>query len=321
MKSHHVSETTEFVMPSIRMLKTFWAVAKGGSFAAAAETVSLTQAAVSLQMRSLEETLNRPLFDRSARQIMLSRHGRELLPKVEQILTLLDELSADPQDVMQGPVTIGAVVSVIGALSFAVAQLKTLHPLLDVRLLSARSDELAAMVERGDVDIAAIVGREGETLPPHLHWTTLYTEPFVLVTHPDVAPDTPKAILAVHRFLRFDRHVRTGVLVDQVLRTLAFPVNEYLELNSIDTIVSLVRKNVGVAVLPLLHGGDWKHDLRLQLLPLPTARLLRTVGVIQRTAFARRGITAAIVDLLESAFEVPGTAANHPTCISIERTS
>ena len=149
-------------------------------------------------------------------------------------------------------------------------------------------------------------------LPPHLHWTTLYAEPFVLVTHRDVPSDAPRAILAEHRFLRFDRRVRTGVLVDQVLRSLVLPVNEYLELNSIDTIVSLVRKNVGVAVLPLLHGGDWKHDPRLQLLPLSEPPFLRTVGVIQRTAFARRGITAAIVELLETAFEASGGVANSP---------
>ena len=73
-------------MPTIRMLKTFRAVARTGSFAAAADKVALTQAAVSLQMRGLEQALGRQLFDRSARQITLSRQGHEIRPKVEQIL-------------------------------------------------------------------------------------------------------------------------------------------------------------------------------------------------------------------------------------------
>src|SRR6266702_2191849 len=139
-------------MPTIRMLKTFRAVARTGSFAAAADKVALTQAAVSLQMRGLEQALGRQLFDRSARQIVLSRQGHEIRPKVEQILDLLDELEATPAGSMQGPVAIGAV-------SLGVARLKTAHPGLDVRLLSARSDELTVMVEQGEVDIAAVVAR------------------------------------------------------------------------------------------------------------------------------------------------------------------
>jgi DNA-binding transcriptional LysR family regulator len=116
-------------MPTIRMLKTFRAVARTGSFAAAADKVALTQAAVSLQMRGLEQALGRQLFDRSARQITLSRQGHEIRPKVEQILDLLDELEATSTlTSMQGPVAIGAVVSVIQALSLGVARLKTAHP-------------------------------------------------------------------------------------------------------------------------------------------------------------------------------------------------
>src|SRR5260370_13686306 len=114
-------------------------VAGTGSVAAGAEKGALTQTAVSLKRRGLEQALGRELFDRSARQIVLSRQGHEIRPKVEQILNLLDELEATPAGSMQGPVAIGAVVSVIGALSLGVARLKTAHPGLDVRLLSARS--------------------------------------------------------------------------------------------------------------------------------------------------------------------------------------
>src|ERR1700753_525408 len=138
-------------MTTIRMLRTFLAIARTGSFAAAAEKVALTQAAVSLQMRGLEESRGRQLFERSARQITLSRQGHEIRPKVEQILGLIDELEARPADAMEGAVVIGAVVSVIVALSMSVARLKTAHPRLDVRLLSARSNELTGMVEQGEV--------------------------------------------------------------------------------------------------------------------------------------------------------------------------
>jgi DNA-binding transcriptional LysR family regulator len=282
------------------MLKTFRAVAKTGSFAAAAEKVALTQAAISLQMRALEQSLGRRLFDRSARQITLNRQGREILPRIEQILELLAELEAAPTDSMQGPVTIGAVVSVIGALSLVVASLKTAHPRLDVRLLSARSDELAAMVEEGEVDIAAVVASPDAALPESLRWTTLYTEPLMLIVGAGIAvgENDPQRILGSQGFLRFDRRVRTGRVVDQALQGLGLRVNEYLELNSIETIVALVRKNVGVTVLPQLHGADWQSDPSLRLLPLAQPPILRTVGMIQRTSYGRSAITASIIDTL-----------------------
>ena len=282
-------------MPSIQMLKTFCAVAQAGSFSAAADRVALTQAAVSQQMRSLEEALARPLFDRSARQITLTRQGRDLLPKIARILTEIDDLYARPDDTLSGPVAIGAVVSVIGALSVAVHALKSSHPKLDVRLLSLRSDELVQMVERGDLDVAAVVGHPDHVLPPTLEWRPLYTEPMVLVVHPDVSEDSAETVLAHHSFIRFDRRVRTGALVDLTLQRLDWRVNEYLELNAIETIVTLIRRKVGVAVLPLLHNGGWLRDSQLRIIRLPDRVPEREVGMVQRTVFTRRSLTDALL--------------------------
>ncbi|MGF6414225.1 LysR substrate-binding domain-containing protein [Paraburkholderia sp. 32] len=287
-------------MPTLRMLRTFRAVARTGSFAAAAGSVALTQAAVSLQMRGLEQALGRQLFDRSGRQIALSRHGQEIWPKVEQIFDLLAELEATPAGSMVGPVTIGAMVSVIGALSLVVAHLKAAHPQLDVRLLSSRSDELARMVEAGEVDIAAIVAHADTTLSDTLKWTTLYTEPLMLVVSREIGDNDPQRVLRSHPFLRFDRRVRTGRVVEHALQTAGVTVNEFLELNSIETIVALVRENVGVTVLPLLHRGNWQNDPLLRVLSISDPPVLRTVGMIQRASYDRPGITQAIIDALHS---------------------
>ncbi|WP_353190721.1 LysR substrate-binding domain-containing protein [Pandoraea pnomenusa] len=289
-------------MLTLRMLKTFRLVAQTGSFAAAAERAALTQAAVSLQMRGLEDAVGQRLFDRRGRQITLTRQGRDLFPRVEQILALTADLTTTPVDAMEGPVTIGAVVSVIGALSLVVAELKTAHPRLDVRLTSARSDELTDLVEQGEVDIAAVVARADDARADGLVWTPLYTEPMVMVVNRDVDEEDPQRILDAHAFLRFDRRVRTGLVVEHALRAAKLGVTEYLELNSIETIVALVRKNVGVSVLPLLHRGDWHSDPLLRIVPIAAPPLLRTVGMIHREHDARtHNITAAIVGMLHDA--------------------
>lgn len=129
-------------MPSLRSLRTFVAVARSGSFAAAAAEVSLTQAAVSLQMRNLEQELKRELFDRSTRVAQLNSAGQALLPMAERMLALDAELldsvrSAARRDApLQGAYRIGAVVSAIAPLAHAVVALKQRHPGLEVKLVS-----------------------------------------------------------------------------------------------------------------------------------------------------------------------------------------
>ncbi|MEA3118282.1 MAG: hypothetical protein QOI13_1552 [Paraburkholderia sp.] len=289
-------------MPTIRMLKTFRLVAQTGSFAAAAEKAALTQAAVSLQMKGLEDELGRRLFDRTGRQIRLTRDGREILPKIEQMLVLMTELEAKPvnaANAMRGLVTIGAVVSVDDALSLAVAQMKSQHPRLDVRMTTARSEELTAMVEAGDVDIAAVVERPDGASLGGLVWTPLYREPLVLVANPEVARTNLQSILRAHRFLRYDRRVRTGQVIQRALEVFGFEVNEYLELNSIESIVALIRKNVGVSVLPKLHRGNWDADPLLRLIPLGEPPVMRSVGLVRRgDAPGHAAIAAALAQLL-----------------------
>ncbi|WP_321912017.1 LysR family transcriptional regulator [Burkholderia cepacia] len=285
-------------MITLRMLRTLQAFARSGSFAAAAEKTALTQAAVSLQMRGLEEALGKSIFDRRARQIALTREGREICAKVEHILALIDELPASTGDTMRGSITIGAVVSVIGGLSLAIAHLKHDHPEFEVRLTSARSNELARMVEDGDVDLAVVVDSTEGALRETLAWTPLYEEPLMLVTGRETPGDDARRILREFEFLRFDRRVPTGVVINRALVELGIEPREYLELNSIETIVSLVRGNVGVSVLPVLRGGSWQNDPKLRLVPLPGRPFVRSVSMVQRKANRQTLLTQTITDML-----------------------
>jgi DNA-binding transcriptional LysR family regulator len=283
-------------MSTIRFLRTLVAVAEQGSFAAAASHVALSQAAVSLQMRALETELRRELFDRSGRVAVLSADGHALLPQARRLLALYDEMRLPPlgADAMAGAVAVGAVVSVMGALSHVVAGLKQAFPALEVKLIGAKSNELAAMVEAGELDAAILV--EGGPRPaPALRWTPLYEEPLVVVAAAGGEEDA-RAVLAARPFLRFDRTQRTGVLVERALRRAHLPVNEFLELNAIEALVELVRQEVGVTVVPRLRRARWQDDPALRLLPLTVngAPVLRTIGMLERRDHGRGHITAAV---------------------------
>ncbi|CAG2151349.1 Hydrogen peroxide-inducible protein activator [compost metagenome] len=292
-------------MSTIRFLRTFVAVSEQGSFAAAAGRVALTQAAVSLQMRSLEQELRRELFDRSGRVAVLNADGRELLPQARRLLALYEEMRL-PQggaEDMAGAVAVGAVVSVMGGLSHVVARLKRAYPALDVRLVGAKSIDLAEQVESGELDAAFLV--EGSARPAGtLRWTPLYQEPLVAIAARGSPGETAREALAANPFLRFDRSQRTGALVERALRRAHLRTNEFLELNSIEALVELVRQEVGVTVVPQLRLARWHEDHALRLLPLQAGGepVVRTLGMLERRDHGRAHVTEAIRSACEALF-------------------
>ncbi|MBO1013645.1 LysR family transcriptional regulator [Achromobacter sp. SD115] len=300
-------------MSTIRFLRTFLAVAHHGSFSEAAEQVALTQAAVSFQMRSLEAELGRELFDRSGRLAILNAAGRELLPEIKHLLDLYDRMRL-PRTVpgeLAGSVSVGSIVSCMGTLSKVVSGMKKQHPKLDVRILSGKASELAGKVEDGELDAAFLV--EAGRKMASTRWTALYEEQLVVIAPCSAPGADARQVLAQNPFLRFDRTQRTGLQIDRLLRRLGVPLNEFLELNAIETLVELVRQEVGVTLLPLINGSNWQHSPELRILTLPQdlGPMSRAIGMLERREHARQGITAAICEACAQAFQArePQTAA------------
>src|SRR4029453_660842 len=79
----------------LRLLRTFKAVAESGSFTQAASRIHLTQAAVSVHMRQLEEEIGAPLFLRVNKKLYLTEAGRALLGHAETIIRAHDDAKAD----------------------------------------------------------------------------------------------------------------------------------------------------------------------------------------------------------------------------------
>jgi DNA-binding transcriptional LysR family regulator len=81
-------------------------------------------------------------------------------------------------------------------------------------------------------------------------------------------------------------------------------VNEFIEVNSIEAIVELVRQQVGVTLVPRLRRANWESDPALRVLPMPPQTPVRTVGMIERKSHARHGVIQAVHDALETTLNV-----------------
>ncbi len=286
-------------MSTLRFLRTFVTVARYGSFGLAANQLALTPSAVSMQMRALESEFKHDLFDRCGRSIMLNAMGKSLLPQAQQMLALYDGMRATSSGVedVVGPVAIGGVESVIGSLGQAVAQLKLARPKLEVRIIAAKSAELAHKVDAGEIDGAVIADVPGR-LPASVQWTHLYNEPLVLLAHVDMPSGSMAERLQSQPFIRFDRSQYTGITIDRALRKLHVNVDEFLELNSLEGIAALVRQGIGVSVVPLLRHALWAQDDALRVLPLGKKGPTRSIGLLERAHHDNMAVTAEIAKLM-----------------------
>lgn len=285
-------------MPSIASFRTFLAVARLGSFAAAGKEIGLTAAAVGLQMRSLEEEVGSVLFDRGARSIVLNTAGRNLVPQVEDLVLRYETMVAGRDaGALSGTVVMGALVSALmGAFADALWRLKREHPQLEVKLLAGLSREFAYRVEAGELD-AAVVTQSPQRLSPALRWTRLYTEPLVLIVPRRAHFAVPKDPLEVLRrapFIRFESQTWTGQLIRRALAQARVRVKDELELNSIEAIIELVRQGFGVSIVPKLANVQWDRDRALSAIELPGVDVERHVGLLERTHHGRTLITGTI---------------------------
>jgi DNA-binding transcriptional LysR family regulator len=240
----------------LRELKTFVAVARHGTFAAAGQQVGLTQSAVSAQMRVLEQGLGVRLFDRSGRAAVLNAAGRHALPLAEQMLGLYAQMALPTSAAeWQGELKVGAIASVqTGLLPETLPAFRVAAPRVELKLVPGVSLNLLSQVDAGELDLALLIKPPFE-LPKELLQISLAREPFVLITPLSVTANEPLQILAEQPFVRYDRRSFGGRRVSQFLREQHLIVQEALELDELEAIVRMVECGLGVSLIP--RAGLW----------------------------------------------------------------
>jgi LysR family glycine cleavage system transcriptional activator len=145
-------------LPPLNALRAFEAAARHLSFTRAADELAVTQAAISHQVKTLEEWLGLKLFQRDNRSIYLTREGLAYLPAVRQALdTLADATRRLMESDAQGPLTVSVLPSFAAKwLLPRLARFRARHPEIDVRI--STNDHLIDFARDG-VDLAVRMGR------------------------------------------------------------------------------------------------------------------------------------------------------------------
>jgi DNA-binding transcriptional LysR family regulator len=283
---------------SIRWFKTFITVARHGSFAAAAQQIGLTQAAVGGQMTALEEKLRVKLFDRSARTTVLNTAGRELAARAQQLVDLYDNIGVGLDERQLGGVlALGAIHHTFARLlPDALMLLRESHPGIIVHVCNGVSNELMHKVEQGELD-AAVVSQPPFRLGKNLGWHTLVAEPLALVTPANTRLTGLAETLANNPFIGISHNSWTGQLTRSLFRRHRLKVNEVMELNSLEAIAAMVARGFGISILPL-SGYVWALEKRVKVRLLNEPEFVREIGLIHRQDQAHPALVSAMRDSL-----------------------
>lgn len=277
---------------TLRQLRYFDALARVGHFGRAAEACGVTQPALSMQIKELEDAVGGALLERSARQVVLTKFGEELAARVREILRAVDELgdfARASRDRLAGRLDIGMIPTVAPyLLPNIVANLTRLHPELDIHVRETVTPKLIEELADGRLDAAIVALPVSE---PSLTEIALFAENFLLVRSGE---DEGRPVPSVERL----REMRLLLLEEGHCfreQALAFckmqvPPREMLEASSLSTLVQMVGAGMGVTLIPEMAMAVETRSAQVCVARFKDPQPARTIGMVWRrtTPLARQ---------------------------------
>ncbi|MBF2065568.1 MAG: LysR family transcriptional regulator [Calothrix sp. C42_A2020_038] len=244
-----------FTLDQLRILK---AIAAEGSFKRAADSLYVSQPAVSLQVQNLERQLDVPLFDRGGRRAQLTEAGHLLLSYGEKILSLCQETCRaidDLQNLQGGTLIVGASQTTgTYLLPRMIGMFRQKYPDVAVQLHVHSTRRTAWGVANGQVDLAIIGGEVPGELAESLEMISYAEDELALIvpiSHPFAKLEKiQKEDLYKLQFIALDSQSTIRKVIDQVLSRCDIDTRRFkieMELNSIEAIKNAVQSGLGAA--------------------------------------------------------------------------
>lgn len=238
---------------TIRQLRYFEAVAAAGHFGRAAVACSISQPAISVQIKELEEHLGTTLFERSARVIRVTSFGRDFATRAREILQAVDDLSdlaRASQEGLVGSLHLGIIPTIAPyLLPKIVKTLSICHSEIDLRIRESLTDRLIAELRDGRLDAAIVALPISE---PGLVEVELFEEEFVLVrSNGERAQPVPtgEELCEMRLLLLEEGHC----FRDQALAFCGMRpplARDVMDGSSLSTLVQMVGSGIGVTLIP-----------------------------------------------------------------------
>jgi LysR family carnitine catabolism transcriptional activator len=304
---------------NVKQLRAFLAVAQALSFAQAGERLHLSQPALSLTIKSLEEDLGGALLTRTTRSVSLTPEGEALLPLARRLLADWDnteELLRQHFTLQLGKVSVAAMPSFAGnVLPGALKLFRDRYPRVNVAVHDVVNEQVLEMVRHRRVELG--IGFEPESTRS-LEFIPFYTDRFVAVV-PAESPLADQPVVSWDELLREDfialqRPSAVRLLLEQDIRQQHGQLAVAFESHQLSTVGRMVAHGLGVSAVPSLCIGQMR-ELGARCIPLEAPQIERRIGLMRLSDHKLSAAAQALMEvLIEHSRMTPrlqGTADGH----------
>ncbi|UVF19500.1 LysR substrate-binding domain-containing protein [Microvirga terrae] len=292
-------------MVTLRQLRYFEALARMKHFGMAADQCSVTQPALSMQIKELERELGVELVERRGNAIAVTPTGQEIASRAEAILNQVRELSdfaRQNQGVLTGALRLGIIPSIAPYLLPAIlTEVARHYPALDLQIRETQTGALVEELVRGDLDAALLA------LPiqqPQVETMALFDDRFLIAVQSQAAQGWADSDLRTRigqeRLLLLEEG---HCLRDQALQfchIANMQARRALGAASLTTIMQMVAAGHGITLLPELCAQAEVDRQRVALIEFPEDAPMRTVGLAWRRTSTRKSDFMALGHLIRS---------------------
>jgi len=283
---------------NLRDLKYIVEVAREKNFARASEKVFVSQPALSMQIKKLEETLGVEIFERDKQNFLITPVGAEIIKKAEIILQESEEIkmiAKNSKDPHKGEIRIGAFPTV--ASYFLPNFIKNIHkkfPHLKIFLIEAKSEELITKLRSGEIDCCLLAMPIKDD---NLIGEKIFSEKFLLAT-PKGHPFSKKSKIQIKELkkqelmLLEDGHCMRDQALEICSMVKAFE-NKDFKATSLETLRQMVANGTGITLMPEIAV---RNDDKISYVKIFNAPF-RTIGIHYRKSSVQKNLIKEIIKL------------------------
>lgn len=287
---------------TIKQLRAFLAVAQSLSFAQACERLHLSQPALSLAIKNLEESLGGPLLVRTTRRVGLTPEGELLLPIARRLLADWDnteELLRQHFTLQLGKVAIAAMPSFAGnLLPMALKAFRDRYPKVNVAVHDVINEQVLEMLRNRRVELG--IAFEPEALDG-LDFTPFYTDRFVAVVPAGCSlaelPELSWAQLLKEPFITLQRPSAVRLLLEESIAAQHGKLQVAFESHQLVTVGRMVAQGLGVSAVPSLCIQQMQ-ELGARCIALSAPQVERRVGLLRLAGYELSSAAQALSDVL-----------------------
>ena len=269
-----------------------------GNFRVAAESICLSQSALSRRIEKLEAALGNRLFDRTTRRVSLTLYGQNFAERSAQLLDNVESMLADVDKASEERTGLITVATVPSAACYfmpdVIRRFQSRYPRVRIKLIDSSAGNVMDAVARSQADFGICFAGN---LSSEIEFFPLVEDVYVAACRKD-HPLAQKSQLTWQAFFQqdyisLDKTSGNRNLLDRLLGDIIPERPSVCETRHVTTMLGMVEAGIGIAAVPAMSMPTSEHTL-LTHLPLVAPEVKRTVGLIRRRGRIQSYIAAEL---------------------------